>query len=109
MAQKDLTLAVITPVNGVLAGKEIQVLFNPAEYSIEKGNTYQSTALPGMPTPVTQFVNGNADTLTMELYFDTYAISSRHPYVTQREVLLYYTRQLSASYVSHPTFHTPPI
>ncbi len=109
MAQKDLKLAVITPVNGVLAGKEIQVLFNPAEYSIEKGNTYQSTALPGMPTPVTQFVNGNADTLTMELYFDTYAKSSRHPNVTQREDVRNYTRKISDLLEIDPKLHAPPI
>src|SRR5260370_14662339 len=109
MAQKDLNLAVSTPVNGVLAGKEIQVLFNPAEYSIEKGNTYQSTALPGMPTPVTQFVNGNADTLTMELYFDTYAKSSRHPNVTQREDVRNYTRKISDLLEIDPKLHAPPI
>src|SRR6516165_3845262 len=95
MAQKDLKRAFIRPVNGSRANQQIEVLFNPAEYSIEKGNAYQSTSLPGMPTPVTQFVNGNADTLSMELYFDTYANSSRHPEITQREDVRNYTRKIS--------------
>jgi len=50
----------------------IEVLFNPAEYTLEKSNQYQSTPLPGMPNPVIQFANGNADTLNMELLFDSY-------------------------------------
>lgn len=48
------------------------VLFNPAEYSLEKGNQFASAPLPGLSNPVLSFVNGDADTLTMELFFDTY-------------------------------------
>jgi nucleoid-associated protein YgaU len=48
------------------------VIFNPAEYSLEKGNQFASTVLPGLSNPIFSFVNGDADTLTMELFFDTY-------------------------------------
>jgi hypothetical protein len=51
---------------------EINVLFNPAEYTLEKSNQFQSTALPGLGLPVHQFVSGQADTLTMDLFFDTF-------------------------------------
>lgn len=53
-------------------GNPISVYFNPSEYSIEKGNQFQSTSIPGLSTPITQFVSGNAQTLTMELFFDSY-------------------------------------
>jgi nucleoid-associated protein YgaU len=109
MATKNLKTAYIRPVNGRFAGKVIEVLFNPAEYSIEKGNTFQSTSLPGLSTPVTQFVTGNADTLSMELYFDTYAKSSRHGTVTKREDVRNYTRKIANLMEIDPTLHAPPV
>lgn len=109
MANKNLKTAFIRPINGTRRNQQIEVLFNPAEYSIEKGNTFQSTALPGMSTPVTQFVTGNADTLTMELYFDTYTKSSRHGTVTQREDVRNYTRRIANLMEIDSELHAPPI
>jgi hypothetical protein len=109
MANKNLKTAFIRPINGSRKNEQIEVLFNPAEYSIEKGNTFQSTALPGMGTPVTQFVTGNADTLSMELYFDTYAKSSRHGTVTQREDVRNYTRSITNLMEIDSQLHAPPI
>ena len=109
MGTKKLTVAYICPVNGCHAGMRFEVLFNPVEYSIEKGNTFQSTSLPGLSTPVTQFVTGNADTLTMELYFDTYSKSSRHPNVTLKEDVRKYTRPIANLMEIDPTLHAPPV
>jgi len=109
MAVKNLKIAYLLPVNGRRQGKAIEVLFNPAEYSLEKGNTFQSTPLPGLATPVTQWVTGNADVLTMDLFFDTYTKSSRHPNVTQREDVRNYTSQISSLMDVDPTLHCPPI
>jgi hypothetical protein len=106
----NLKTAFIRPINGRHANTEFKVLFNPAEYSIEKGNTFQSTSLPGLSTPVTQFVTGNADTLTMELFFDTYAKSSRHPAeVKKREDVRHYTRKIADLMEIDSTLHAPPI
>ena len=109
MASKDLKRAYILPINGSHRGVRYEVLFNPAEYSIEKGNTFQSTSLPGLATPVTQFVTGNADTLSMELYFDTYAKSSRHGNVTLKEDVRNYTRPIANLMEIDPELHAPPI
>lgn len=109
MAIRDLKIAYIEPINGRFTGQRIEVLFNPADYSLDKGNTYQSTTLPGLATPVTQFVAGNADTLTMELFFDTYAKSSRHAAVQLREDVRNYTRKLSRLLDMDPELHAPPI
>jgi hypothetical protein len=109
VATKDLKRAYIQPVNGANAGTPYEVLFNPAEYSIDKGNTFQSTSLPGLATPVTQFVTGNADTLTMDLYFDTYSASSRHGEVTLREDVRNYTRKIANLMEIDSTLHAPPI
>jgi len=109
VATKILEKAYIVPLNGQNKNIPIHVLFNPAEYSIEKGNTFQSTSLPGLPTPVTQFVTGNADTLSMELYFDTYAKSARQPEVNRREDVRNYTRKIANLMEIDPTLHAPPI
>ena len=48
----------------------IGVLFNPTEYSIERANAYKSTSIPGLSGPLLQFINGEADTLSMDLFLD---------------------------------------
>jgi hypothetical protein len=121
MAVNDLKTAYIEATEGRLQGKPITVLFNPAEYSIEKSNQYQSNNIPGLATPVSQFVSGNADTLTMDLFFDTYAPSSRHRSpanedspasprsIQPREDVRNYTRQLADLLNVDPTLHAPPV
>jgi len=51
---------------------ELEVHFNPTEYALEYGATFQETAVPGLSNPILQFVNGAAEVLTMDLLFDTY-------------------------------------
>lgn len=71
MAQ-ELAKAKIVIVEGRHANEEVAVLFNPAEYSVEISNNYQKSAPPGLSNPIIQFVNGEAQGLTMDLYFDTF-------------------------------------
>ncbi len=52
-------------------GRVIQVLFNPEEYTLNKDNNFASQSIPGLSSPILQFVNGNLRTLEMELFFDT--------------------------------------
>lgn len=47
-------------------------MFNPEEYSLNKDNNYASQAIPGLTSPLLQFVHGNLQTLDMELFFDTF-------------------------------------
>ena len=56
-------------------GKEtesFEVPFNPSEYDVDSSVSYSEQDVPGYTSPVTQFVNGSADTLSMELFFDRY-------------------------------------
>jgi nucleoid-associated protein YgaU len=53
-------------------GPEIEVLFNPTEYRVSKSNQFAEVAIPGLSAPMLQFGHGNAQTLTMQLFFDTY-------------------------------------
>ena len=50
----------------------VTFLFNPKEFSVEKSNQYAEVNIPGLASPVFQFVRGNARSVTMDLFFDTY-------------------------------------
>jgi hypothetical protein len=52
--------------------ESIQVLFNPTEYQLAQSNQFAEVAVPGLSAPLLQFGRGNARTLTMQLFFDTY-------------------------------------
>src|SRR3954464_9297619 len=52
-------------------GKFFDVMFNPEEYSLNKDNNFASQSIPGLSSPILQFVAGNLRTLEMELFFDT--------------------------------------
>jgi hypothetical protein len=53
-------------------GEVIFLPFNPEEYTLNQDNTFASQAIPGLSGPILQFVNGNMQTLEMELFFDTW-------------------------------------
>jgi hypothetical protein len=53
------------------AVEEIKVLFNPTELSFEKGAQIAEVAIPGLDSPLLQFVRGQNEKLTLELFCDT--------------------------------------
>jgi hypothetical protein len=62
-----------TKVSIVPEGRQqIDVLFNPTDYSIAKSNTIAEIAIPGLEAPILQYVHGNTRTLSMDLFCDTY-------------------------------------
>jgi len=65
-----LERATIEVLGGSQAGARHRVLFNPTEYSIERGNAYKATAVPGLSGPLFSFINGEADQLSLELFLD---------------------------------------
>jgi nucleoid-associated protein YgaU len=72
MSKAQLKKATITVLDGADKGKVIAVLFNPTEYSLERTNSFKGTPVPGLGTPLQQFVNGESDQLSMELFLDDY-------------------------------------
>jgi nucleoid-associated protein YgaU len=52
-------------------GEDITVRFNPSEYQIQKNNQFAEMGIPGLGSSLMQFVRGSAQTLTLELFFDT--------------------------------------
>jgi nucleoid-associated protein YgaU len=72
MASSQLRKATITVLDGARKGEVIAVLFNPTEYTFERSNAYKATPVPGLGAPLLQFVNGESDRLSMELFLDDY-------------------------------------
>ncbi len=76
--------------------------FNPAEYSLDYGNRFQITNLPGFEYPLIQFVSGEGETLQMDLLFDT---SMDNPPGDVRQKL----KKLLQAVQIDPELHAPPI
>ena len=72
MSKSQLKKATITVLDGSAKGLVIPVLFNPTEYTFERSNSYKSTPVPGLSSPLLQFVNGESDHLAMDLFLDDY-------------------------------------
>ncbi|MEO0443349.1 MAG: peptidoglycan-binding protein [Pseudomonadota bacterium] len=49
------------------------VQYNPKEFSLEKALQQGEIAIPGLDAPLQQFIRGQAEKLTVELFFDTTA------------------------------------
>jgi hypothetical protein len=51
--------------------RTIQVQFNPTEYTLNKGAQIAEIAIPGIDSPILQFVRGQNEKLSLDLFFDT--------------------------------------
>lgn len=49
----------------------VDVMFNPTEYQITRNMSYAEVAVPGLSMPILQFVRGEAQQLTLELFLDS--------------------------------------
>src|SRR3989442_15585683 len=80
------------------------VSFNPEEYTLNKDNNFASQAIPGLSSPLLQFVNGNLRTLEMELFFDTYSTPS-----AQKQDVRDLTGKVMKLMDIDPKLHAPPV
>jgi nucleoid-associated protein YgaU len=110
MSKAQLKKATITVLDGADKGKVISVLFNPTEYSFERTNSYKATAVPGLGSPLLQFVNGEADTLSMELFLDDYTDPKGPTSLQQKETdpLAKRLTDLSKLLLIDRDLHAPP-
>ncbi|MBV9759632.1 MAG: hypothetical protein JO340_03620 [Acidobacteriaceae bacterium] len=49
----------------------IQALYNPEKYSVNKSVQYAEIGIPGLDEPVLQFIRGQNEKVTLDLFFDT--------------------------------------
>jgi hypothetical protein len=69
MDQPQRATIVVTWHNGVR--DEIPVQYNPTELTLSKGAQIAEIPIPGLDSPVLQFVRGQSETLTLDLFFDS--------------------------------------
>ncbi|MBJ7601412.1 MAG: peptigoglycan-binding protein LysM [Candidatus Nephthysia bennettiae] len=92
-------------------GDRIEVLFNPNEYTLNKDNNFAQAVVPGLSTPLLQFVSGNLRTLEMELVFDSleqHTHSSRTLNAARSDVRKL-TQQVVDLMAVNPATHAPPV
>ncbi|MFI7124744.1 LysM peptidoglycan-binding domain-containing protein [Nonomuraea sp. NPDC050153] len=75
--------------------------FNPAEYQLNKANTYAEIAIPGLESPPLQWIRGGAETLSMEVLVDTSD--------SLKDVRAEYVDRLRALLSPNEKLHAPPI
>ena len=87
-------------ITNTITEEEIPVLFNPAEYTLNRDNNFAQVAVPGLSSPLIQFVNGNLKTLEMELFFDSYE---------KRQDVREFTNRVIRLMDIDPDRHAPPV
>lgn len=86
---------------------EFDVQFNPTEYSLNKGVQIAEIAIPGIDSPILQFIRGQNEQLTMELFFDTTKEKNRGMGLKARDVTDY-THQVYQLVKIQSKTHAPP-
>ena len=83
----------------------IELQYNPTELSWDKGVQIAEIAIPGLDAPLQQFVRGQAEKLTLELFFDStdQGMGKGAVSVTTRTDRIYQLIKIE------PTRHAPPI
>jgi len=88
------------------AGTEpIKVQFNPTEFTLNKGVQVAEVPIPGLDTPLLQFVRGQSETMTVDLFFDT----TEEGMGTKASSVTKYTDKIYSLTKIEPGGHTPPI
>ena len=97
-------------LTNTVTGDLVEVQFNPEEYSVQRQNHFAAIPVPGLRSPLLQFVNGELQTLEMELLVDTleaHAVGSRVVNAKGQDV-----RKLTQKIVGlldiDRTLHAPP-
>jgi Contractile injection system tube protein/LysM domain len=96
-------------ITNLQTGQSFNVLFNPEEYTLNKDNNFASQSVPGLSSPLLQFVSGNLRTLEMELFFDTFEPTpGPNPKPGHRDVREE-TQKVVDLLKIDPDLHAPPV
>jgi hypothetical protein len=82
----------------------ISVQYNPTEFTLDKAAQYGEITIPGLDSPLQQYVRGQAEKLSFDLFFDTTesGMGSRVVPVTTLTDKIYQLIKIE------PTRHAPP-
>lgn len=98
-------------ITNTATGDRVPVLFNPEEYSLRRDINYAQAAVPGLSAPILQFVNGNVQTLEMDLLLDTVETHAEGARVVAEggSDVREQTRRIAGLMDIHPDTHAPPV
>ncbi len=103
MEQPQQAMLVVTWHSGEI--EFIPVQFNPAEFSLDKSAQIAEIAIPGLDAPLQQFVRGQSEKLTLDLFFDT----TEDGMGTGATSVTTYTDTIYQLVKIEPDRHAPPI
>lgn len=104
MALAKLTILRVDGSGGFSGSNRIEVLFNPERYTLNKGVQIAEIGIPGLDSPVLQFVRGQNEKMTFELFFDTTDFGMVAPVKDVREE----TGKIYSLLKIDPETHAPP-
>lgn len=85
--------------------EEFHVQFNPTEFTLDKGVQIAEISIPGLDSPLLQFVRGQNEKMNVDLFFDT-TESGMGPDATSVTTL---TDRVYSLVKIEPSRHAPPI
>jgi hypothetical protein len=88
-----------------VASRRLKVLFNPTDFTLTKASQLGEVNVPGLDAPLQQFVRGQAEKLTVKLFFD--ATDERTDELATGVTAL--TDRFYALVKIHPPTHAPPV
>lgn len=92
-------------LTNAVSGTRVTVQFNPEQYTIERATNFAQLAVPGLSAPIVQFVNGNAQTIDLDLLLDTTEASpAGGPGADVRQLV----REITGFMDIDPELHAPP-
>jgi hypothetical protein len=105
-----LETAQILVLNGKHEGDSIDCKFNPTEYTVGKSVNYGDLKATGSGASIMQFVDGNAETLSMELFFDwREKLDGSDPNQQAVDVRTQYTDMIDTLLAVDGELHAPPV
>ena len=104
-----LETAQILVLNGKHEGDSIDCKFNPTEYTVGKSVNYGDLKATGSGASIMQFVDGNAETLSLELFFDTTDELDGSGDPKAADVRKQYTDMIDTLLAVDGELHAPPV
>lgn len=90
----------------VTVEREIEVAYNPTQFELTKAVQLAEVGIPGLDSPILQFVRGQAETMSLELFFDTTDFGTAGPGVVAVTEL---TDQFYQLVKINKHLHAPPV
>ena len=86
-------------------GLPFEVSYNPTELAFTKSAQFADIAVPGLEAPIIQFVRGDAETLSLELFFDSTDGGTGHGATSVTDKVTQFQKLVTVD----GAIHAPPI